>query len=61
MIALSAALVVLGALAYDLARRVLTLKQPVAPHEDLVTRVAVLEKQVDAMLSRAGFEVVGRG
>ncbi len=40
MIALSAALVVLGALAYDLARRVLTLKQPVAPHEELVTRVA---------------------
>jgi hypothetical protein len=53
---LSLALVILGALAYDLARRVLTLRQPVAPHESLVKRVASLEDKVAAVMRHGGFE-----
>lgn len=60
MIALSIALVILGGLAYDLARKVIVLKQPVPPHDALVARVKSLEDRVQALMAHGGFEVPGR-
>ncbi len=58
MIALSVALVVLGGLTYDLARREQRVRQPLPPHEQLAQRVKELEAKVDAVMARAGFEVM---
>lgn len=56
MLWLSLALVVLGALAYDLARKWIALHQPVPPHEELAAQVRALRHDVDAIKAYAQME-----